>query len=158
MEARRKWADSESDEEEDEKVLSQERVITSLPSLEVQSKSSKPKKRVKVKKEEAEEKLDPNLITKLTTETKSKTTNLRTTASKKEIKEKELEELNKLLSELGDFPQPQPTEEEIKKSEKEQEKNPKKNKPKTSKKELIENARSEIAARNEKIKKNKKSD
>ena len=129
MEARRKWADSESDEEEDEKVLSQERVITSLPSLEVQSKSSKPKKRVKVKKEEAEEKLDPNLITKLTTETKSKTTNLRadgTTASKKEIKEKELEELNKLLSELGDFPQPQPTEEEIKKSEKEQEKNPKK--------------------------------
>lgn len=160
MEARRKWADSESDEEEVEPT--QERIITSLPSLDTQAKTTKPKKKVKVRKEEPEEKLDPNLVTKLSTadsKPKPENKNLRpngTTASKKEIKEKELEELNKLLADLGVTAEPTAEEEEQKKNQKELEKNSKNKKPKSSKKELFENVRSEIVARTEKSKKNKK--
>ena len=88
MEARRKWADSESDDEEEKEVENTEgRVITSLPSLESNNKSQKAKKKVKVKKSEHEEKVDPNLVTKITnSEVKTDTKSLRpdgTTASKK---------------------------------------------------------------------------
>ena len=153
MEARRKWADSESDEEEEEaSAPTEERVITSLPSLESANKHVKTKKKVKVKKSEPEEKVDPNLVTKLTnTEAKVENKNLRpdgTTASKKERKEKELEDLNKLLAELGAVPvEESQVETEEKKNEKEQEKNTKNKKPKVSKKDIFENVRSEIVAR-----------
>ena len=162
MEARRKWADSESDDEEEREVENTEgRVITSLPSLESNNKSQKAKKKVKVKKSEHEEKVDPNLVTKITnSEVKTDTKSLRpdgTTASKKEIKEKELEELNKLLAEFG-TPQETEVETEEKKTQKEQEKNTKSKKAKPSKKEIFENVRSEIVARTEKSKKSKKKD
>ena len=164
MEARRKWADSESDDEEDEETgPTEERVITSLPAIESSNKHVKTKKKVKAKKHEPEEKIDPNLVTKLTNnEVKTENKNLRpdgTTASKKERKEKELEELNKLLAELGTVQvEEAPAETEEKKQQKEQEKLNKNKKPKVSKKDIFENVRSEIVARTEKSKKTKKKD
>lgn len=160
MEVRRKWADSDSeDEEEYERPSVEENVITSLPSLETHNKP-KQKKKAKVAKHEPEEKIDPNLVTKLSNNDSKPETNVvlrpdGTTASKKERKEKEMEELNKLLEEFGTGGvEEKPAEEG--KTQKNEGKTGKNNKPKVSKKEIFENVRSEIVARTEKSKKGKK--
>ena len=103
MEARRKWAESDSDEELEDQTddVVSENIITSLPTIESASKAVKAKKK-KPKKEEPAEKVDPNLVTKLTNQPNKAEVKVDvradgTTLSKKEKKEKEMEELNKLL-------------------------------------------------------------
>ena len=104
-------------------------------------------------------------VTKIVKETqKAENKNLRsdgTTASRKEKREKELEELNKLLAELGTVssePQAEAIESSNKNEDKKEENKTqgKGKKVKTNKKEIFENVRSEIAARGDKSKKNKK--
>ena len=169
MEPRRKWAESDSDDdiEDQPNNIIGENIITSLKTVETSVAKPVKAKKKKPKTEEPEEKLDPNLVTKIVKESsKPENKNLRadgTTASKKEKKEKELEELNKLLAELGTVsnePQGEVADgtnknEDKKEENKGQEKG---KKSKTNKKEIFENVRSEIAARNDKSKKNKKKD
>ena len=169
MEPRRKWAESDSDDDIDDQPDNTigENIITSLKAVETPAAKPIKTKKKKPKPEEPEEKIDPNLVTKIVKESsKPENKNLRpdgTTASKKEKKEKELEELNKLLAELGavsNEPQGEATGTSNKDDDKKEENKAqgKGKKSKSNKKEIFENVRSEIAARNDKSKKNKKKD
>ncbi|CAG9321153.1 unnamed protein product [Blepharisma stoltei] len=153
-----RWVMSDSEEEEEEVKPQDEHIITSLPTLE-DAKAPKPKKKKKSKSKpkEEEEKVDPNLTTKIVAEQKVEAKNLRpdgTTASKKEVQKKELDELDSILQEFGLQPQDKTAEQQA--HEEDNKQNQQKGKAKSSKKEVFESVRAEINARN--TKKSKKKD
>ncbi|CAG9321989.1 unnamed protein product [Blepharisma stoltei] len=159
MEAQPKnrWVMSDSEDEEEEEKVETEKIITSLPTVE-EAKAPKQKKKKRSKPKEKEEEIDPNLTTKIVIEQKTEAKNLRadgTTASKKEVQKKELDELESILQEFGLQPQEKgKTEAEI--HEENSKQSQQKGKAKVSKKEVFENVRAEINARTKKSKKKDK--
>jgi len=159
---RSRWADTDS-ESEDENIPT-ENIITSFKDTEEPKQSQqakKKKKKKRVKEEEEEEKYDPNITTRLAPQVpkpseEKKVRSDGTTASKKEIKQKELDELDALLKEFGveGTPQTENAEQQTAQASSKA----KKTQPKTSKKEVFEAVRTEINARVEKSKKSKKKD
>ena len=164
MEPRRsRWADTDSESDGDENIP-KENIITTFKDTEEPKQSQqlkKKKKKKRVKEPIEEEKHDPNLTTKLAPQVckaqEEKTVRSDgTTASKKEIKKKELDDLDAMLKEFGleSAPQTENNTEQTNTSQQKQQKTL----PKTSNKEAFQAVRSEISARVEKSKKSKKKD
>lgn len=154
-----RWADSDSEEEREQPT---EHVITSLGTADAQAEHSTATKKKKKKKHQSdsEEELptDPNLVTRIVqAPPAAPQKHLRedgTAAKKKEIKKKEIEELDSILQELGVSEESKAAAEAAAKSEADSQ--PKNKSKKGSKKEIFTNVLAESTARAEKVKKTKK--
>lgn len=155
------WADSGSESEDS---FDDERVVTALPNIH-ESAPAEVRKKPKKKRDDREEELktDPNLVTKIDQSKKQTTKSyLRpdgTPMSKKEIQQKELEEMDSLFDEFGIAESS--AQSEVKEQEGQQEPiESKKGKTqvggKPSNRAAINAVRAEISARQEKAKKSQK--
>jgi len=148
MDSRRRWADAESEEEEEPD--SSEKVITSIPNLGQTETQPVPQKKKRSKPKQEEDKPDPNVTTKLNPKKETPVDQLN--LSKKEKKQKEMQELDAILNEFGLEPQAEGTSKEEVKSNQFA-----KQKAKTSdKKQIFQSVREEINARQSKKKKKDK--
>jgi hypothetical protein len=155
MEAKRTtWADSDSESEDS---FDDERQVTALPNIQ-DSGHTEVRKKSKKKHHEEEEKLDPNLVTKIEQPRKpAPKVYLRadgTPMSKKEIKQKELEEMDSLFDEFG-IDETQPTHTQTSNEPQTEGKKTKGQSRPAKRSAAVDAVRAEISARQEKAKKKK---